>query len=146
MSKLPPHLQELIQGLPPNEAAKVEAAILSSPHLLKQMTKAVREDCLDHIRTDQPNSHRGGYYEGSEKAIYIDSDLFKPGKFEKESMRLDVITGTLGHETQHAFQHKDAREAVSDLSYQTHMKIRDAGGLESALKLNIKGRFSDEII
>jgi hypothetical protein len=88
------------------------------------MLKAVREDRLDHIRMDVPDAHRGGYYDGESKSIYLGDNPFNDYA-NKPQKRLDAITGILGHEAEHAFQAKDNQKSIYDLGYQVQMKIRN---------------------
>jgi hypothetical protein len=127
MSKLPPALQPLTANLPPDKRTDIEASITSSPHLMQQMLKAVREDHLDHIRMDVPDAHRGGYYDGESKSIYLGQKPFKEfGENEGDKVLLrDTITGILGHETEHAIQRAGSQQSVNDLAYQVQMKIRN---------------------
>jgi hypothetical protein len=141
MNKLPQNLQQLTQDLPPSEAAKVEASIISSPYLLNYMTRATRDDRLDHIRMDVPDAHRGGYYDGESKSIYISADVFKPDAYKTESLRLDAITGILGHEIEHAFQAKDNQKSVNDLAYQVQMKVRNPDYIGTADMTDITSEY-----
>jgi hypothetical protein len=50
MSKLPPDLRMLTANLPPDKRTDIEASISSSPHLMQQMLKAVRERHL-HVES-----------------------------------------------------------------------------------------------
>jgi hypothetical protein len=142
MRKLPPDLEMLTANLPPNKRTDIEASISSSPHLMQQMLKAVREDHLDHIRMDVPDANRGGYYDGDSKSIYISSDLFtNPENKANPRQRLDTITGILGHETEHAFQAKDNQQSVNDLAYQVQMKIRNPDYIGTADMTDIAGEY-----
>jgi hypothetical protein len=142
MSKLPDELKPLTANLPPDKARDIEAAIASSPYLANQLTQALREDKLDHIRMDQAGAHRGGYYDVSNKSIYIGHRPFTdyPGNEDREQ-RLDSITGTLGHEVAHAFQKENIQLAVSDLSYQVAMKVRNPDNLGTADMTDIVGSY-----
>jgi hypothetical protein len=142
MSKLPPDLRMLTANLSPDKAADIEASILSSPCLLQRMTVAVRENHLDNIRLDVPDANRGGYYEASNKSIYLSQAPFKdPETKANRDLRLDTLTGILGHETEHAFQAKNNQKSVNDLAYQVQMKIRNPDYIGTADMTDITSEY-----
>ncbi len=132
MSELPHELRALAedlakqQGLPPNAAAEIEQAILSSPHLSTQMTEAVRDGDLQRLRLSPRGANEGGHYDANDKAIYISTDTFTRYGNNQEQLR-DILTSTLGHEVEHAFQAQEARKASAELAYRIEEKIREAG-------------------
>lgn len=56
---------------------------------------------FQHVRLQPPGEHSGGYYSGTDRAIYLDVDIFKTLSKDKTE-RLDRITYVLGHETAHS--------------------------------------------
>jgi hypothetical protein len=132
MNKLSSELRPLVAGLHAEKAASIEAAIVSSPYLTDKLTQASRENRLDHIYIDKTNAHMGGYYDAAQRAIFVSHDAFATEKYQSRSQQLDVITGVLGHEVEHAFQKESAQQAMSDLGYQVAMKVRNPDNLGTA--------------
>jgi hypothetical protein len=127
MSKLPPHLQLLADDLPPRQRADIEEAISSSPQLLSEISRAEREGLVKHLQMSAPNSNDGGHYDGSTKTIVIGEEAFTTfPRAEHREKRLDVLTSTIGHETEHAFQTRERGQVIQDMRYQMQEALRDA--------------------
>jgi hypothetical protein len=118
MSKLPKELQHLTDELPANKRADVEAAILSSPFLLRRLAEESGVNRLEHIRLQQSGEHSGehsgGHFDKDEKAIYLNPDIFT--EYAKKSATLDRITYVLGHEVGHSGMSPSREIALDDFS------------------------------
>lgn len=118
-SKLPPHLQHLTDGLSASQRADIEESIRSSNYLQTRLAEESKADRLDHIRILPPGSNSGGNFSETDKAIYIDADVFSSAYKEKQT-RLDRVTYVLGHEVSHSamtpFRTISTRELNSALS------------------------------
>lgn len=108
------------QDLPPGAVADIRSAIESSPYLTSVMSYAIEAQTLRHIEiSSKPNE--GGHFDRSTGTIHINASTFsEPGT----KLRLDALTGVLGHETGHAMMAQEA--AKTDNAY--------ASGVEQAIK------------
>lgn len=127
MTRLPPHLQRLTDGLPADKRPYIEEAIATAPYLQERMTQAIEVGRLEHIRLTPPGANEGGHYDSSEKAVYLSMDTFTRPDLQERRDRIDVITSTLGHETGHALNAVESRKTLHFVAAQITEEIRAAG-------------------
>lgn len=127
MTRLPPHLQRLTDGLPADKRPDIEEAIATAPYLQERMSQAIEAGRLEHIRLTPPGANEGGHYDSSQKAVYVSMDTFTRPDLQTRRDRIDVITSTLGHETGHALNAAESRETLHFVAAQITEEIRAAG-------------------
>ncbi|APO99586.1 hypothetical protein TB9_20760 [Xanthomonas perforans] len=107
-------------GLPPSAARDFREAVETSPYLASAMAQAVESGSLRHLSvSNRPNE--GGHYDASTGTVNVSADIFQR---TKQSDRVDLLTGVLGHETGHALMAKSAEQSRYKLAY----------GIDQALK------------
>ncbi|MCC5087135.1 hypothetical protein LLE60_00145 [Xanthomonas campestris] len=107
-------------GLPPSAARDFREAVETSPYLASAMAQAIESGSLRHLSvSNRPNE--GGHYDASTGTVNVSADIFQR---TKQSDRVDLLTGVLGHETGHALMAKSAEQSRYKLAY----------GIDQALK------------
>lgn len=115
MSKLPPGLQRLTQDLPSDKARDVEAAILSSPYLVRALSLAVQQEHGDVRRiVISNNPNEGGHFDTQDNTIHIKPNAFQYGK---PNERYDHLVAVIGHEAGHAIMSGASYSANAHLQY-----------------------------
>lgn len=96
-------------GLPSGAVRDFREAIDTSPYLASMMTKAVELGTLRRLEvTDNPNE--SGHYHQDTGTVSISTTILNE---KKASLRLDMLAGTLGHETGHALMGVAARNSLN---------------------------------
>nr|WP_099206293.1 XVIPCD domain-containing protein [Xanthomonas citri] len=107
-------------GLPPSAARDFREAVETSPYLASAMAQAIESGSLRHLSvSNRPNE--GGHYDASTGTVNVSADIFHR---TKQSDRVDLLAGVLGHETGHALMAKSAEQSRYKLAY----------GIDQALK------------
>ncbi|WP_115513984.1 MULTISPECIES: XVIPCD domain-containing protein [Xanthomonas] len=107
-------------GLPPSAARDFREAVETSPYLASAMAQAIESGSLRHLSVStRPNE--GGHYDASTGTVNVSADVFQR---TKQSDRVDLLAGVLGHETGHALMAKSAEHSRYKLAY----------GIDQALK------------
>ncbi|GAE53222.1 hypothetical protein XPU_4754 [Xanthomonas arboricola pv. pruni str. MAFF 311562] len=100
-------------GLPPSAARDFREAVETSPYLASAMVQAIESGSLRHLSVStRPNE--GGHYDASTGTVNVSADIFQR---TKQSDRVDLLTGVLGHETGHALMAKSAEQSRYKLAY-----------------------------
>lgn len=122
--RIEPLLDELAkqENLPSGAVDDIRAAIESSPYLASVMSYAIDAKLLRHIEiSNKPNE--GGHFDRTTGTIHINADIF--GERSNE-LRLDTITGVLGHETGHAMMANEAARADNAYTVGVERAIKEA--------------------
>lgn len=116
-------LQDLAQqpGLPKGAVQDIGQAIDTSPFLASVMIQAIEWKSLRRIEvSNQPNE--SGHYDDNTGTLSISSTLFAP---RSASDRLDMLAGTLGHETGHALMSVSAQQSLNKFVYNIETAIKE---------------------
>ena len=96
-------------GLPSGAVRDFREAIDTSPYLASVMIKAIELGTLRRLEvSESPNE--SGHYEQSTGTVSISTTILNE---KKASLRLDMLAGTLGHETGHALMGVAARNSLN---------------------------------
>ncbi|MCC8616814.1 XVIPCD domain-containing protein [Xanthomonas vesicatoria] len=108
-------------GLPPSAARDFREAVETSPYLASAMAQAIESGSLRHLSvSNRPNE--GGHYDASTGTVNVSADIFQR---TKQSDRVDLLTGVLGHETGHALMAKSAEQSRYKLAYGIDQALRE---------------------
>ncbi|NIJ68632.1 XVIPCD domain-containing protein [Xanthomonas sp. 60] len=108
-------------GLPKRAREDIGKAIDTSPYLASVMSRAIDLGTLRRIEvSSQPNE--SGHYDDKTGTVSISRTLFAP---DNESDRLDMLAGTLGHETGHALMALSAKESLQTFVYNLDVAIKE---------------------
>lgn len=116
-------LQELEQqpGLPKGGVRDLREAIDTSPYLASVMTQAIDLGTLRRLEvSNQPNE--GGHYDDKTGTVSINASIFAPSI---RSDRLDMLTGTLAHETGHALMAPSAQVSLNTFVFKLDAALKD---------------------
>lgn len=116
-------LQNLEQqpGLPKGAVRDLREAIDTSPYLASVMTQAIDLGTLRRLEvSNQPNE--GGHYDDKTGTVSINTSIFAPSI---RSDRLDMLAGTLGHETGHALMAPSAQVSLNTFVFKLDAALKD---------------------
>ncbi|KII96910.1 hypothetical protein DGM85_05870 [Xanthomonas phaseoli pv. phaseoli] len=116
-------LQDLEQqpGLPKGAVRDLREAIDTSPYLASVMTQAIDLGTLRRLEvSNQPNE--GGHYDDRTGTVSINTSIFAPSI---RSDRLDMLAGTLGHETGHALMAPSAQVSLNTFVFKLDTALKD---------------------
>jgi hypothetical protein len=108
-------------SLPPGAVRDIWEAIDTSPYLATVMTKAIEMGTLRRIEVSN-RPHEGGHYDDRTGTLSINADAFD---FANRSARLDLLVGTLGHETGHALMAHSAQLSLNTFVYKLDQKLKE---------------------
>lgn len=117
-------IEEIIKRSELSKAAQadVRASIESSPYLHAVMLSGIEDNRIRKFAlTNDPNE--GGHYDRQTGSISIRSSYFE---IENLTVRLDALTGVLGHEAGHALMARSAEITVHLYAYEVVEGIREA--------------------
>lgn len=123
---LDPRIERMLQetekqaALPPWAARDLREAVESSPYLASAMSQAIDSGSLKHV-TVSKRPHEGGHYSHDSRTLNISSDVFL---FPKQSDRVDVLTGVMGHETGHALMARSNQITTYKLSHDIDQALK----------------------
>jgi hypothetical protein len=108
-------------GLPKGAVQDVREAIDTSPYLASTMIKAIEMGTLRRLEiSNQPNE--SGHYDDKTATVSISTGLFAA---TQQTVRVDMLSGTLGHETGHALMALSARNSVNTFVFNLDTAIKD---------------------
>jgi len=108
-------------GLPPGAVRDVREAIATSPYLSSVMNQAIDLGTLRRLEvSNQP--HEGGHYDAKTGTVSINTAIFEP---TYRPRRLDMIAGTLGHETGHALMAPSAERSLQTFAFQVDTALKE---------------------
>lgn len=116
-------LQDLEQqpGLPKGAVRDLREAIDTSPYLASVMTQAIDLGALRRLEvSNHPNE--GGHYDDKTGTVSINTSIFAPSI---RSDRLDMLAGTLGHETGHALMAPSAQVSLNTFVFKLDAALKD---------------------
>ncbi|MBO9769972.1 hypothetical protein J7371_21195 [Xanthomonas phaseoli pv. dieffenbachiae] len=116
-------LQDLEQqpGLPKGAVRDLREAIDTSPYLTSVMTQAIDLGTLRRMEvSNHPNE--GGHYDDKTGTVSINTSIFAPSI---RSDRLDMLAGTLGHETGHALMAPSAQVSLNTFVFKLDTALKD---------------------
>lgn len=116
-------LQELggQPGLPTGAVRDLREAIETSPYLVSVMTKAIDLGTLRRLEiSNQPNE--SGHYDEKTGTASISTTILAP---INRSDRLDMLAGTLGHETGHALMALSAKQSLYTFAFNLDAAIKE---------------------
>ncbi|PPT83066.1 hypothetical protein XarzCFBP7410_13785 [Xanthomonas arboricola pv. zantedeschiae] len=116
-------LQDLEQqpGLPKGAVRDLREAIDTSPYLTSVMTKAIDLGTLRRLEvSNQPNE--GGHYDDKTGTVSINTAIFAPSI---GSDRLDMLAGTVGHETGHALMARSAQVSLNTFVFKLDAALKE---------------------
>lgn len=116
-------LQNLEQqpGLPEGAVRDLREAIDTSPYLTSVMTQAIDLGTLRRLEvSNQPNE--GGHYDDKTGTVSINTSIFEPSI---RSDRLDMLAGTVGHETGHALMAPSAQVSLNTFVFKLDTALKD---------------------
>ncbi|ATS75058.1 hypothetical protein XcfCFBP6975P_04125 [Xanthomonas citri pv. phaseoli var. fuscans] len=116
-------LQDLEQqpGLPKGAVRDLREAIDTSPYLASVMTQAIDLGTLRRLEvSNRPNE--GGHYDDRTGTVSINTSIFAPSI---RSDRLDMLAGTLGHETGHALMAPSAQVSLNTFVFKLDTALKD---------------------
>ncbi|MBB6337504.1 hypothetical protein FHR59_001714 [Xanthomonas arboricola] len=108
-------------GLPKGAMRDLREAIDTSPYLASVMTQAIDLGTLRRLEvSNQPNE--GGHYDDRTGTVSINTSIFAPSI---RSDRLDMLAGTLGHETGHALMAPSAQVSLNTFVFKLDTALKD---------------------
>lgn len=116
-------LQNLEQqpDLPKGAVRDLREAIDTSPYLTSVMTQAIDLGTLRRLEvSNQPNE--GGHYDDKTGTISINISIFEPSI---RSDRLDMLAGTVGHETGHALMAPSAQVSLNTFVFKLDAALKE---------------------
>ncbi|MDO0837761.1 hypothetical protein JH308_15145 [Xanthomonas campestris pv. campestris] len=116
-------LQNLEQqpGLPKGAVRDLREAIDTSPYLTSVMTQAIDLGTLRRLEvSNQPNE--GGHYDDKTGTVSINTSIFEPSI---RSDRLDMLAGTVGHETGHALMAPSAQVSLNTFVFKLDAALKE---------------------
>ncbi|WP_289415909.1 XVIPCD domain-containing protein [Xanthomonas campestris] len=116
-------LQNLEQqpGLPKGAVRDLREAINTSPYLTSVMTQAIDLGTLRRLEvSNQPNE--GGHYDDKTGTVSINTSIFEPSI---RSDRLDMLAGTVGHETGHALMAPSAQVSLNTFVFKLDAALKE---------------------
>lgn len=109
-------------GLPPGAVSDVREAIATSPYLTSVMTQAIDLGALRRLEvSNEPNE--SGHYDAKTGTVSINTAMFEPTYRQR---RLDMIAGTVGHETGHALMAPSAERALHAFAFKLDSALKEA--------------------
>lgn len=117
-------------GLAKGTVEDISGAITTSPYLTSLMTSAIDLGTLRRLEVSN-RTNESGHYEQSTGTISLSAVVLSP---VNDSDRLDMIAGTLGHETGHALMALSARNSLNTF----------IGGLDAAIKESVQ--YGDPVV
>lgn len=107
--------------LPKGAVRDLREAIDTSPYLASVMTKAIDLGTLRRLEvSNQPNE--SGHYDDKTGTVSISRTILAP---INRSDRLDMLAGTLGHESGHALMALSARQSLNTFVFNLDAAIKD---------------------
>ncbi|AKC79192.1 hypothetical protein XB05_10910 [Xanthomonas arboricola] len=116
-------LQNLEQqpGLPKGAVRDLREAIDTSPYLTSVMTQAIDLGTLRRLEvSNQPNE--GGHYDDKTGTVSINTSIFEPSI---RSDRLDMLAGTVAHETGHALMAPSAQVSLNTFVFKLDAALKE---------------------
>lgn len=116
-------LQNLEQqpGLPKGAVPDLREAIGTSPYLTLVMTQAIDLGTLRRLEvSNQPNE--GGHYDDKTGTVSINTSIFEPSI---RSDRLDMLAGTVAHETGHALMAPSAQVSLNTFVFKLDAALKE---------------------
>jgi hypothetical protein len=109
-------------GLPPGAVSDVREAIATSPYLISVMAQAIDLGTLRRLEvSNEPNE--SGHYEAKTGTVSINTAIFEPTYRQR---RLDMIAGTVGHETGHALMAPAAERSLHAFAFKLDEALKEA--------------------
>lgn len=120
---LPTEVQALLDrtraqgGFTAAQLRDIEAAIRSSEPLQRYIRVAISNDSLNHLAFARKAEGMAGYYDSTGKVVHLTPLAWGDDPRHNRSQKLDILTGTLGHEVGHAVLQNVERTVYRQLNH-----------------------------